>query len=132
MNPPPKELKRGKLTKKKLEQVMAKIDEEGYVVLERTVPTTLLKEIRDAMDSVHRQHFKAHPNAMKKPNSLGKVRGMDGCGIEACPTKPKKCAPCCRWYTVALSTPATNLWVSDKRSGITSPKGPGRFFGSTR
>jgi len=76
MNPTPQELKRGKLTKKKLEQAVAKIDQEGYVVLERAVPTALLKEIRDAMDSVHRQHFKAHPSATKNANSLGKGRGI--------------------------------------------------------
>ena len=76
MNPTPQELKRNKLTKKKLEQALTKLDEEGYVVLERAVPTALLKEIRDAMVSVHRQHFKAHPTATKSPNSLGKGRGI--------------------------------------------------------
>ncbi len=76
MNPTPQELKRGKLTKKKLEQAVTMLDEVGYVVLKGAVPTALLKEIRDAMVSVHRQHFKAHPTAPKRPNSFGKGRGI--------------------------------------------------------
>ena len=74
----PQELKREKLTKKKLDQCVTQIDKEGYVILEGVVPTSLLKEIRGAMDSVHMQHFRAHPTATKRPHAYGKGHGIFG------------------------------------------------------
>ncbi len=78
MKPTPQELKRGKLTKTRLEHCVTKLDEEGYVVLEGVMPTALLKEIRAAMDAVHQQHFRAIPRATKRPHAFGKGQGIFG------------------------------------------------------
>ena len=71
-------MKRDKLTKKKLEHCLTKLDEEGYVVLEGVVPTAILKEIRAAMGALHQQHFRAHPKAAERPHAFGKGHGIFG------------------------------------------------------
>jgi ectoine hydroxylase-related dioxygenase (phytanoyl-CoA dioxygenase family) len=74
----PQELKRGKLTKKKLDHCVTEIDTEGYAILEGVVPTSLLREIRGAMDPLHQQHFRSHRTATKRPHAFGKGHGIFG------------------------------------------------------
>ena len=78
MIPTPQELKRGKLTKKNLEQAVALLGEEGYLVLQGLVPKTLLKEIRQAMVPVHRQFFEKGPGPLERPHAFGKGHGIFG------------------------------------------------------
>jgi ectoine hydroxylase-related dioxygenase (phytanoyl-CoA dioxygenase family) len=72
------ELKRGKLARKNLSAAADTLRTEGFVVLEGIVPKELLKEVRNAMVSVHQHFFRQYPRSPLGEHSHGKGHGIFG------------------------------------------------------